>query len=42
MRNDDDLGGFENLAKGRHKFAFCCAIQSSLRLAVRLAGRRFA
>jgi hypothetical protein len=27
MRNDDHLGGFENLAKGCNKFAFCCAIQ---------------
>jgi hypothetical protein len=27
MRNDDHFGGFENLAKGRNKFAFCCAIQ---------------
>src|ERR1700751_994825 len=27
MRNDNHLGGFENLAKGCNKFAFCCAIQ---------------
>jgi hypothetical protein len=27
MRNDDYLGGFENLAKGCNKLAFCCAIQ---------------
>src|SRR5689334_10265213 len=40
MRNDDDLGVFENLTKARYQFTFCCAIQSSLRLAaaLRLAG----
>src|SRR6516225_11010690 len=27
MRNNDDLGGFENLAKDSNKLAFCCAIQ---------------
>ena len=27
MRNDDYLGGFENLAKGCDQLAFCCAIQ---------------
>ena len=27
MRNDNDLGGFENLAKGCNKLTFCCAIQ---------------
>src|SRR5215472_15585671 len=27
MRNNDDLGGFENLAKSPNKLVFCCAIQ---------------
>src|SRR5215471_11562629 len=27
MRNDNHLGGFENLAKGCDKLALCCAIQ---------------
>src|SRR5690242_16866570 len=27
MRNDDHLGGFENLAKACNKLTFCCAIQ---------------
>jgi hypothetical protein len=26
MRNDDDLGGLEDLAKGRDHFALCRAI----------------
>ncbi len=34
MSNNDDLGGFEDLAKGRDELAFCRAIHSSLRLAV--------
>ena len=38
MSDDDDLGGLENLTKGRDQFALCRAIQeSSLRLAVLLA-----
>jgi hypothetical protein len=28
MSNDDDLGAFEHLAKGRHELAFCRAIQN--------------